>query len=251
MSELTDDQLDGLFRKSAEEFDPPFDSAAWQDMKARLDANDRTVPTSGASQVKNILRWGLPVVLLLLLVGWFVYQPDKSAGLVSVPSAERNPDTTKATTGGDGRSLAAEQPNKEDAPVKPTRTPEEAVPSSRPIAGLENGKPDGSPLESHTDAVPSRSIKTGVTEKVTPVKSSKDKESVSVAVGEKKWVFRSPLDKLPTDKPRLMAANGQPTASRSGRRKNLTSSSNALDGKPRKNTAYTRADRYPQVIGMD
>ena len=44
MSELTDDQLDGLFRKSAEEFDPPYDPAAWQDMKTRLDAHDQTMP---------------------------------------------------------------------------------------------------------------------------------------------------------------------------------------------------------------
>lgn len=75
MPELTDDQLDGLFRKSVEEFDTPFDPAAWQDMKARLDANDRTTP-SGALIWKNLLRWGLPVALLMLLIGsgWFVYR---------------------------------------------------------------------------------------------------------------------------------------------------------------------------------
>lgn len=73
MSELTDDQLDGLFRKSAEEFDPPFDPVAWRDMKTRLDANDRTV---GSPIWKNLLRWGLPIVLLLLLSGggWYIYR---------------------------------------------------------------------------------------------------------------------------------------------------------------------------------
>ncbi|MBD2751813.1 porin family protein [Spirosoma validum] len=74
MSELTDDQLDGLFRKSAEEFDPPFDPVAWQDMKTRLDANDRTA-TGGALIWKNLLRWGLPVLLLLMTGGtWYVYR---------------------------------------------------------------------------------------------------------------------------------------------------------------------------------
>ena len=74
MSELTDDQLDGLFRKSAEEFDPPFDPAAWRDMKTRLDANDQT--TGGALIWKKLLRWGLPMGLLLLLSsgGWYAYR---------------------------------------------------------------------------------------------------------------------------------------------------------------------------------
>jgi hypothetical protein len=74
MSELTDDQLDGLFRKSAEEFDPPFDPAAWQDMKTRLDTHDGN-PSGGLLPVwPNLMRWGLPLVLLLLLTGgWFAY----------------------------------------------------------------------------------------------------------------------------------------------------------------------------------
>ncbi|WP_420150737.1 hypothetical protein [Spirosoma sp.] len=74
MPELTDDQLDGLFRKSAEEFDPPFDPVAWRDMKTRLDANDRT--TGGAHIWESLRRWGLPIALLLLLSigGWYTYR---------------------------------------------------------------------------------------------------------------------------------------------------------------------------------
>ena len=75
MPELTDDQLDGLFRKSAEEFDPPFDPVAWRDMKTRLDANERTV-TGDAKTWKGLLRWGLPILLLVLLTGgiWYAYR---------------------------------------------------------------------------------------------------------------------------------------------------------------------------------
>ncbi|GAB4026768.1 porin family protein [Spirosoma gilvum] len=88
MPELTDDQLDGLFRKSAEEFDPPFDPAAWQDMKARLDSNEHTMP-AGALFWKNLLRWGLPVLLLLLLTGggWLVYQKTTAKGTTAVDPA--------------------------------------------------------------------------------------------------------------------------------------------------------------------
>lgn len=72
MPELTDDQLDGLFRKSAEEFEPPFDPAAWQDMNARLNTRDRTDATGNTALLKKLLRWGLPLLLLLLFVGgWY------------------------------------------------------------------------------------------------------------------------------------------------------------------------------------
>lgn len=73
MQELTDDQLDGLFRKSAEEFDTPLDPAAWKAMESRLDAHDRTKP--GPSPIsKYLLRLGLPVLLLVSTgITWFVY----------------------------------------------------------------------------------------------------------------------------------------------------------------------------------
>lgn len=72
MSELTDDQLDGLFRKSAEEFETPFDQEAWRDMNNRLDAHEQTKPGGGLIW-KNLLRWGLPVLLMLFVVGaWYV-----------------------------------------------------------------------------------------------------------------------------------------------------------------------------------
>ena len=99
MSELTDDQLDGLFRKSAEEFDPPFDPAAWQDMKARLDANDRTKP-GGASTWKNLLRWSLPILLLLFLTGgvWYAYRKANPTGQPTTISATNAPITGQLNT---------------------------------------------------------------------------------------------------------------------------------------------------------
>ena len=80
MQDPTDSQLDGLFRKSAEEFDTPFDPAAWQALKNRLDNHDRLTIW------EHLIRWGLPVLLLLLLTGgsWNAYrQQVKSAGITS------------------------------------------------------------------------------------------------------------------------------------------------------------------------
>lgn len=78
MSELTDDQLDGLFRKSSEEFEPPFDQAAWSQMKNLLDTAEETRPA--AVNWKKMLRWGIPLLLLLLLTGtvWYVYSHKAS-----------------------------------------------------------------------------------------------------------------------------------------------------------------------------
>ena len=91
MSELTDDQLDGLFRKSAEEFDPAFDPAVWQEMNARLDAHDQTKP-NGTATWKNLLRWGLPILLLLLFMvgGWYVYRPMEGVVTPALPPTAAN-----------------------------------------------------------------------------------------------------------------------------------------------------------------
>ena len=39
MSEIPDDELDDLFRKSAEETEIPFDPEAWRRMEQKLDGN--------------------------------------------------------------------------------------------------------------------------------------------------------------------------------------------------------------------
>ncbi|WP_460914032.1 porin family protein [Spirosoma areae] len=172
MSELTDDQLDGLFRKSAEEFDPPLDPAAWQDMEARLDAHDR--PTTGGIPIWNkLLRWGLPVVLLLLLTGgaWYTYTTGRSttgkteSGVVPgrekavaqnenqrQPLARLSDRRTGRPT--DKSSLSAESDNE----TKPANLPESLGTVSEPekTAGKSVGTADatGRPTEAATTKRP-------------------------------------------------------------------------------------------------
>lgn len=117
MQEPTDDQLDGLFRKSAEEFTTPFDPAAWQVLKNRLDTHDRLTVW------EHLLRWGLPALLLLMLVGgsWNAYRQrtlaDPSPNLVAV---RRQP--ASATVGpAPGDPTKNRQQRTEDQPL-PTGT---------------------------------------------------------------------------------------------------------------------------------
>ncbi|WP_144051857.1 hypothetical protein [Fibrisoma limi] len=113
MQELTDDQLDGLFRKSAEEFEPTFDPAAWQAMQSKLDAHDGT--TGQTAFLGKLLRWGLPGLLLILSgVTWYALEnvPSKpTAG--SVAAVQRN-----AT--GSGTSLVRPSTDQRSAPAAKT-----------------------------------------------------------------------------------------------------------------------------------
>lgn len=64
----SDDDLDDLFRRSAEESDPAYDPSAWQQLKRRLNNYDRL----------RLLTRIIPALLLLLLVGtalWHAYLP--------------------------------------------------------------------------------------------------------------------------------------------------------------------------------
>lgn len=156
MSELTDDQLDGLFRKSAEEFNTPFDPAAWQDMKARLDANDQIAPASGISLVATIRRWGLPIGLFVLLAGWITYRFAIPTGPITTPqSVENTSDTKRVATNLDGRFRITDRPaNGETVNLKSTRAPEAAGSNSR----LEPARPNRSRLENSTNTEASQQV---------------------------------------------------------------------------------------------
>ena len=128
MPELTDDQLDGLFRKSAEEFDPPFDPAAWQDMASRLDTHDQIRP-AGVPMWKSLLRWGLPALLLLLLTGggWYAYR--KTYAVVNRPTKQVVSSTNSPL------NQKSEQPQRYVASRLPDSKPAQTTSADSPESG--------------------------------------------------------------------------------------------------------------------
>ncbi|MRG46491.1 outer membrane beta-barrel protein [Chitinophaga sp. SYP-B3965] len=74
------EQFENSIRKKLEEADVPFDPAAWDDMKKRLDDSDRRRP---------VFWWWTSGFLLLLLLGgggwWWYAQSDKTTALQNVP----------------------------------------------------------------------------------------------------------------------------------------------------------------------
>jgi hypothetical protein len=69
MKEWSDEELDKLFQQSAEELDPPYEPADWQDLRRRLDQADGVIP---GGWLKKTLPW-LALGLLLLIGGIGVY----------------------------------------------------------------------------------------------------------------------------------------------------------------------------------
>lgn len=133
----SDDDLDDFFRKSAEESDPPYDPTAWQDLKARLNDRDRT----------RLLKWTLPLLLLLGLTGglsWYTYKPASPQKSLSTlrpssatatatqpgqaPGTKRTvpPDPTVATG---NRAVASSET--QPAEPRPIGRPQSAGPASR------------------------------------------------------------------------------------------------------------------------
>ncbi|MBC3785367.1 hypothetical protein [Spirosoma utsteinense] len=150
MQDPTDDQLDGLFRKSAEEFDAPFDPAAWQALKSRLDRHDRFTIW------EHILRWGIPVLLLLLLTvgSWNAHRIQAKTGQVNslgitLPGSVLLPAPANKTAETDRLATSFPVPAVTDRPARtrPVAEPHKpARPAQADIAG-----PAGSTLSVRSD----------------------------------------------------------------------------------------------------
>jgi len=132
MQELTDDQLDGLFRKSAEEFEPPYEPAAWESMKAQLDERDR------AAFWKKWVPRGLPVLLLLLMGSvWYIYQQN-------LPEVVQTNGRLLTATEGKARTATEPAPlQREDAPG--------AMPDTKRLAGSSGNDTRPQPIEASGD----------------------------------------------------------------------------------------------------
>jgi hypothetical protein len=173
MQELTDDQLDGLFRKSTEESDTPYDPAAWEAMKDKLDDRDR------ATLWKKWLPWGLPLLLLLLMGGvWYVYQKDHSASGRSV--AERVAKRNTAPTFNPKQTPQAEadrSADNESVPTKPGGAEASStVTGSTPTVAAEKAASERtSPAVRADKPAPALSINTGADATKDPVASYRDK----------------------------------------------------------------------------
>lgn len=132
MQEHPDDDLpfegfDRLFRKSAEEFESPYDPAAWQLMQAKLDEHDRVVFWG------RILRWSLALMALLVLISgsWYNYKQrrqNETSARIEQPTERQQSLTERAnlsTRPGQSKESLAEVKSVSDN--KPRSEPKELI----------------------------------------------------------------------------------------------------------------------------
>lgn len=156
------EQFENSIRKKLEEAEIPFDPAAWDDMKKRLDDSDRRRP---------VFWWWTSGFLLLLLLGggwWWYAQQDQTTALQNVPieniaggnnvntPAITKADVDKVTTSSEkinstpaekisGESIPSEKIkgstpaektiNKTNAPDRTARPAEKQTSTREPISG--------------------------------------------------------------------------------------------------------------------
>ncbi|RCR65623.1 hypothetical protein [Larkinella punicea] len=132
LQELPDDELDKLFRSSAEEFEPPYNADDWNSLRQRLDEDDRS------RFLYRFIYWGLPLLLLLLTTVSLVVPPDE----VRPPASKTGIRTEPVSTPGTGRSSAiiTEKENPATAGNKTlSEKPAEKIASARAESTPETG----------------------------------------------------------------------------------------------------------------
>ena len=178
MTELPDDELDKLFRKSSEELDPYFDPNDWNDLKSRLDAEDGVRPAGW------LRRWWPLGVLLLFLSGGLVSYLLVDREDVKSPLAAATTHDAKKISDPKGSSEIKSAEN-----VKPSGTVENVKDYVEiPVKTL----PDNKTLtKSKSEKIlpPSRSKAGGVF--LEPNRSSGKVGEGAISSNRKKYVFES------------------------------------------------------------
>ncbi|GAB3913860.1 hypothetical protein GCM10028803_58420 [Larkinella knui] len=139
LQELPDDELDKLFRSSAEEFEPPYHSDDWNSLRHRLDENDRS------QFLYRFIYWGLPLLLLLLTTISIVVQPDdahptakKVPSNLEAVSAMKTPEKA-APRGTGGSTTVSVAPQSDRSDASPAETGQPAEPTTNGVASEATG----------------------------------------------------------------------------------------------------------------
>jgi hypothetical protein len=178
MQEFPDDnQMDELFRKSAEVFEPDYDPAHWQDMAAQLDRYDRDQRPPSVW-----LRRGLAILLLLWLTGnygWFSSSRPLEKGYFSASViAENKPTNNRLSATDYPRALSstktARPSNTDNQPINLVAN-QSTTPTTNNINAV-----SGTETRPEQTNAPMTSVVDLVTNKPTEHETSPKKQSRSV-----------------------------------------------------------------------
>lgn len=222
MQELPDDQLDKLFRKSAEEFEPEFNPQAWAAMRKKLDDED--------GKPGGFARWKAGALMLLFLtiggIGYYLWpdqKPDSKEKTVisgSIDSNKKTSDPISETgTGNSATSLKSTQESGEDA--RSTKVKEDLkVDNTNPIA--QNASSETPPLAESLEIKEIESTKGGTNKNKIVTKRIIDNGSVSRRAAIKNSSARASLTEKNIKTAKVITHLSAPKASASQKPKPIT-----------------------------
>ncbi|RYU97553.1 hypothetical protein [Emticicia agri] len=95
LHDLSDEEFDDLFRDAAEKSDIGFDPEAWNKMSQKLDTAS-SPPSSSKKGGNSLKKWGLPgIILLLLLITGTYFMVRKPSGVVAETNAKAKENSVK------------------------------------------------------------------------------------------------------------------------------------------------------------
>lgn len=124
MKKWPDDELDKLFRKSAEESEPEYNPEDWKKMKSRLDAND------GPINALSGQKWPLIIIMLLLLSGittvYYFIKKGESIQVETNKATEKEwrSETKKDAPGSIGEQSASKKTEQHESTVGKSLKPD-------------------------------------------------------------------------------------------------------------------------------
>ncbi len=119
MKEWSDEELDKLFQKSAEEFDPQFEPNDWRELRHRLDDADQVASGGWMEQARP---WTIALLLLMVVGGISVYYGNSKVGEMRDTNLtvldNRSSGTTAPVTNKGGETGTPSSTNPEGTPAK-------------------------------------------------------------------------------------------------------------------------------------
>jgi len=173
MQNLSDEDIDKLFKRAAEQQQAQFDPADWDNMASRLDAGKKPRPTYYTGTVSVIV---LGVVLWL---GWLYFTPSgesspavkhTSTSLADKVTTDATRSTTEATVSGEAGTSSPSNNNEHDRSQTSTASSKEETTTRKPSATAALGATTA-PLATTTSTIQKQS--SSIAEKGEPITSLK------------------------------------------------------------------------------
>jgi Outer membrane protein beta-barrel domain len=181
--DLSDDELDHLFRDSAEMMDFDFEPDSWTKMSQKLDAVN--LPAPSENQAKNVwLKRGLPILLVLLFMtgGYYVFTSSSKQATTTIQTNLKNSSENESESS-DKKYVTTDNVNTDNSITEKTNTPESKNDLKNNINTSESVSYENKKTESRINTVSKSEEKSKVLVNEKSVNASKIQKSIIAQKG--------------------------------------------------------------------